>query len=224
MKNFILANCDTDSISIGKPDGSPFLPQEQAELIKEINSIFNKEITFANDGYFSKFVILRAKNYIMYDGKKTNIKGSALKSSTLEPRLKDFLNEIIQLILSDKIDQLLPVYNQYVNEINNIQNIKPWAKKMTLSETTFLSDRENEAKVIRAIQGKEYKEGDKIYVYPKDNGELGLVEDYTTPDYNKNKFYEKLFKTVKRFDTILDISQCLNYKLKKNKKLLEEIN
>lgn len=221
--NFIITNLDTDSISFSKQDGSLFSKEEQYKLIEELNSQFDAEIKFAHDGYFPRFVVLRAKNYIMYDGKKIKIKGSALKSSTLEPKLKELINIFIEKLALDKADiNYEDVYKDFIKQASNITDIKPWSKKMTLSEKTFNSVRENEQKVVRAIKGTDYKEGDKVYVYPKVSGELGLADNFNN-DYNVDLYYEKLFKTVKRFSTVIDISNFLNYKLKKNKEKLNEI-
>src|SRR5579885_2518145 len=87
--DFILGPVDTDSISICKQDGSEFTSQEQQNLIDEINSYLPKYIVYANDGYFNKVIILKAKNYILYDGKKIKKKGSSLKSSKIEKGLSD---------------------------------------------------------------------------------------------------------------------------------------
>lgn len=223
LKNdFVLANIDTDSLSFCNKDGSPFSEERQKELIKELNSLYPELIKWEHDGVYPRYIILRAKNYIMYDGKKIKLKGSALKSSTLEPKLKEFLNECINLLVFDKISEIPTVYLKYVKEIEVLSDITPWAKKMTLSEKTYASVRENEQKLLRAIEGKEYKEGDKVYVYPKEDGELGLASEFAN-DHDKNKFYEKLFKTVKRFDTIIDTKACLNYSLKRNQKALQDL-
>jgi len=220
--SFTLCNIDTDAISICKQDGSFISEDERESLLEELNSLYHSEIKFTDDGYFPRYIILKAKNYIMYDGKKIKLKGSSLKSSTLEPRLKEFLKECIDLIVFNKIDEIPAVYTSYIKEISKIEDITPWAKKMTLSEKTYASVRENEQKLLRAVAGKEYKEGDKVYVYPKESGELGLASEFSG-DHNKVKFYEKLFKTVKRFETIIDVKMCLNYSLKKNQKALQEL-
>ena len=225
--NFIISNVDTDAISFCKQDMSFISKEERQQLLENLNSIYDAEIKFTDDGYFPKFIVLKAKNYIMYDGKKIKLKGSALKSSTLEPKFKALLKEFIDAIVfiddrDELMHKLLNIYEVYVKEIALIKDITPWAKKMTLSEKTYESERENEQKVIRAISGKEFKEGDKVYVFFKENKELCLVQDFTG-DYDKDVYYEKLYKTAKRFETILDVSQFKNYKLKKNKSLLEQL-
>lgn len=222
--NFTVTNLDTDSISVCKPDGSPFTEEEKLILLKSLNDCYDPEIRFADDGYFPVFIVLKAKNYIMRDEKgKIKLKGSALKSSTLEPKLKEMNNEFIDAIVNDKLDVLPSIYHKYIKQASSITDIKPWAKKLTLSETTFNSQRTNETKVIDAIKGTEYKQGDKVFLYTKCDKTLGLAEQFNN-DYDLDTYLEKLFKATLRFETILDIDSLFkNYKLKRNKSLLYEI-
>lgn len=227
MHNFKIVGGDTDSIMFTKPDMSFFSKEEQENLIKEISSLLPTEINFANDGVFKKVLYLKSKNYIMvdFDGKR-KIKGSALKSSTLEPKMKQLLNELIDALVEDhhNTTKLQEIYMKYVKEVDCITDIKPWAKKMTLSATTYASTRKNETNVIDAIRDTEYVEGDKIYVYFKTDGSLRLAEKFDG-DYNKAKFYEKIYNTACRFSTIIDTEALfLNFKLKRNQKVLEVLN
>lgn len=227
MHNFKIVGGDTDSIMFCKPDESPFTEDEQISLLMEINSLLPDKIRFKNDGTFPNVLYLLIKNYAMIDSKgKKKIKGSALKSATLEPILKQFLNEIIDLLLFNKVDEVVDIYEKYANMIDNIQDIRPWAKKQSLSSTTFDSDRTNETNVIDAIRGKEYGVGDKIYLITsakmmptgelykvgKTKGQpkmkkvkyLTLLEDYNG-DYDKQTYFDKLYKCVLRFETVIPV-------------------
>ncbi len=94
---------------------------------------------------------------------------------------------------------------------------------MQLSPTTYNSTRANETKVIDAIQGTEYKSGDRIYVFITPEEKLCLTERYEGR-YNIDAYLEKAFKTTKRFETILPVKEMfLNYSLKRNKKVLEKL-
>jgi hypothetical protein len=164
--NFRIVGGDTDSIMFCKQDMSPFSEKEQNELLKEINTLLPKEIKFANDGIFSKVIYLKAKNYVMVDQKgKRKVKGSSLKSATLEPIMKEMINEIVELLLNDKQDQVVNVYTKYRQMVENITDITPWCSKKTLSPTTYNSTRKNETDIINALEGSEYGSGDKVYLY-----------------------------------------------------------
>ena len=236
MNNFTLALIDTDSISITKPDMSSFSDQERKDLIQSLNSQFDGGIEFTDDGYFPVFIALKSKNYIQYDGKKITKKGSSLKSANLEPMLKNFLNEIIDALVFDKQDQLSNIYEKYVAMIDNIIDITPWCKKLTISETTLTSPRKNEKDIVECIKGKGYKPGDRIYVVTQvkivPTGEfykrtgipktkrvkyLVLKEDYKGDGYDKQTYYEKLFKCCDRFSTILPTKDLFKKGIDKDK-------
>lgn len=222
MYNFELVNCDTDSIMVCKLDKSIFTIEEQKKLLEELNSLFPKNIKWEPDGEFKSVIVLKAKNYILQtpDG-KIKYKGSALKSSKTEPALKEFIYKIIDEMLNET-NRYQEVYQTYVNEILNVKDITRWASKKTLTSTTYESDRANETKLIDAIEGTEYKEGDKILVYFDLAGNLKLVENYQN-DHDIPRLLKKLYSTSKVFDAIIEKGTFINFGLKKNLKLLEGI-
>ena len=220
--NFLVPVVDTDSITVSKPDGSSFSQEEIDILTKEINELTDELINWEFEFYIPKMIVLKAKNYAMWDGKKLKLKGSAFKSSTLEVALKEFLNEMIDAMLHDKTNYG-EIYLKYVREILDIKDIKRWASKKTISSKTLTSERANETKIKDTIKDTDYREGDKIYVFFKENCELCLVENFSG-DYNKDKMLLKLYKATERFETILPVKELfINYSLKKNRKLLDEI-
>lgn len=228
--NFQISNCDTDSISFcsTKPNAI-FSPQEIKSLISEINELSPEFMEWSDDGYYRRVIILKAKNYILqdFDGKIT-YKGSALKSSKTEIALKEFLHAIIAEILNETYEYT-KVYNNYVKEILNVKDINRWASKKSLTSTTYQSTRANETKIIDAIKGTEYKEGDKIFTYFDKNDNLKLAENYEN-DHNIEKLVAKLYATSKIFTHItgkpvglLPKETFINYSLKKNEQLLKEL-
>ncbi len=222
--NFILGPVDTDSISFCKPNFEAFSKEEQDNLLNEINSYFPELIKYDHDGYFRTCISLKAKNYILQDFEgKITYKGSALKSSKLEPALKQFLHDIIDTILTEKYEYVI-IYNNYVKEILNITDIKRWATKRSLTEKVLNGTRTNETKVMYAIKDSEYKEGDKLFVYYDQELNLKLIENYNN-DYNVTKLLKRLFDTSKVFNNILPKDTFINYSLKnkKIKQLLEEL-
>lgn len=220
VKGFQLINVDTDSITITVNKDIP--SSERDALLADLNSQFQKEIVFSHDGYFQDVIVVAAKNYVLYDGKKLKIKGSSLKSPTLELALREFMVEIFWTIIKGEYDHA-NIYKKYVKEINNVEDIKRWATRKTVTDKTLKSERTNESKIRDAIVGTEYSEGSRIWTYFKSDDSLDLVENFKG-DYNKSRLHEKLFKVVSRFEEILNIKEtCLNYKLKKNQKLLENL-
>lgn len=228
MYNFQICNTDTDSISFCFKDSSYILKDVRNDLVKEINEISPEFMEWADDGYYKKFIILKAKNYITQDEDgKVKYKGSGLKSSKLEISLKEFLYKIIDSILEEKFNYQ-EIYQFYINEILNLKDIKRWASKKTISEKTLNSQRANETKIKDAIKGKEYVEGDKVLVFFTKDDKLKLVEDYQN-DHDPQQLLGRLFSVSKMFTGkdqktmgILPKNTFLNFSLKKNFKLLLE--
>jgi DNA polymerase elongation subunit (family B) len=220
----IIANVDTDSILFGYKDGCNIEETEREFIRQSTNKLFPSTISWEHDGYYKKVIILKAKNYVLDDGKKVKYKGSSLRSPTLEEALREFIHEIVNAILTDKTNYS-EIYNKYVKEIDKVDNIKRWASRKTISDKTLSSERTNEVRIVDAIEGTEYVEGDRIWVYFKSDGSLSLVDTFNG-EYNKKKLYEKLFKTGQRFSTVFPNSKEIfpNLALKKNAKLLEKTN
>jgi hypothetical protein len=83
------------------------------------------------------------------------------------------------------------------------------------------STRLNETKVMDALKGSNYTEGDRFFTFFKEDDTLCLVENFDG-NYNKDRLYKSIHDTVSVFDTVLDVKTLFpNYALKKNKKLLE---
>lgn len=221
MHNFILNGCDTDSIMFSKPNSKEFSSEEQESLLEELNSLFPEKIKWDHDGYYKSVIYLKAKNYIMYDGVKKKVKGSSLKSSTLEAGYKEFIDEIVTAILEDK-KCYEEIYNKYVKRvcsITTIEEMKKFSSKKSLSNTTYSSERANETKILDAIKDTEYVVGDRVWLFFKQDNTLSLAENFNG-DYNKEKLLEKLHKVSGRFSAVLDTTTWLNYKLKRNKEKL----
>src|ERR1700722_17701749 len=200
--NFQVTACDTDSIFFKKPDESFFTKEERVKLLQELNNLMPEKIRWEINDYFSTIITLAAKNYVMVteDG-KIKYKGSALKSSKPEPALKEFIYKIINEILNET-NKFQEVYQSYIYEILAIKDIKRWASKKTLTATTYESERANETKIIDAIKGTEYKEGDKVFTYFDNEGNLKLVENYNN-DHDIHRLLKKLHATSKVFDSVI---------------------
>lgn len=218
-KGFTIVNCDTDSISYSAPEEFQWSEKIRKELIDDLNSLYPNRIRFEDDGFYQTVIVFKAKNYAMYDGKKLKTKGSALKDAKKEIALKTMQLEMIWSIINNQPESnLIDIYNKYVKKVRDgisRDEIKSWCSKKTLTEKIWSSERANESKVKDAIEGTEYKESDKIWTYFRQDGSLGLMENYNF-DYDHTKMYEKVFKSINIFENVLPINLFNNYKLKKN--------
>jgi len=219
-QGFILTGADTDSIAICKKDQSFITEKERQEILKEINALFPEKIKFEDDGYYEGVLVVKAKNYALRSGDKIKIKGSALKATMKETRLVYFLDNAISFLLDKNIEAVKQMYMDLVMEIGDITDITPWCSKKTVTNAVLNSSRANETRVLAALNSENIQEGDKVRMFFETPETLCLDKNFKGV-YDKDKLYEKLFKTVKVLAPVLDMNDFLNYKLKKNKKLLE---
>lgn len=171
---FVMVNGDTDSITFKKEDESNFTNEEIESLINEINGILPELINFENDGLFPKVVVLKAKNYVLYDGKKIKFKGSSLRNSRQEPAMKEMMDRILKDSLIYEKEDYVSIFKEYLDEAKNIKDIKRWAKKESVTETLFESNRLTETKKADAIADIGAKVGDKVFLYNAIDGEVQL--------------------------------------------------
>lgn len=247
---FILGPVDTDSISFCKQDMTPFTEEEQTALIEEINSYMPEMIKYAHDGYYKTIVVLKAKNYILVDSNgKIKLKGSSIKDQKKEPALKQLMDEVIECLVSSDTKKIIDIYHKYIIEACNVQDIRRWSTKKTVTKSvlqcrTDPEARLNERKVYDAVKNiRGLQEGDKVYIFPciltstkevttlkngkvkeKINKTVGLsLADAWDSNEDKEKLVERVVDTMEIFKNILDTSQFVDYTLVKNKPLLENL-
>lgn len=219
---FPLVNADTDSISFTLPKQEIITQQTRANLLENLSTLYPNTIKWEDDGIYLSLVVIKAKNYVMLtEDNKVKYKGSAIRDAKREPAIREFLEKIVQSFLFEKGD-IVTIYNEYVKEIIDVKDIKRWSSRKTVTQNVLNGERTNETKILDALEGKEYSEGDKFQFFYLPDDKLCLVEDFKG-EYNKETFLKKLFTSAKLFDTIVDVKAVLpNYSLKKNRKLLEE--
>lgn len=228
MHNYTIINVDTDSITYCNNDMSPFTDEEYQRDINELNSCYPDLIKFTDDGSYDVVVVLKAKNYVLYNNGKRKIKGAALKCTSKSPAEREFVNKVIDTIidtpnLEEMHIKIKDIYNSFIREACNIQDISRWAAKKNITSKVLKNERTNEVNVRNAIEGSEYVEGDRVYLFTNKEGNLTLVENFQQGDYDVDTMLKKLYNTFSVFKTILPKELFVNYTLKKNKKLLEAI-
>lgn len=246
-KQYSISNCDTDSISF--TTGVALSNEERNGILADLNNQFPSAIRFEDDGFFLRVCILKAKNYILWDGKKLKLKGSSLRDQKKESALREMMDKMIYAIINKEENNLATIYKTYIKECYNIEDIKRWASKKTITKAILncADDPEarlNERKVYDAVKNiPGLQEGDKVYLYPNivskevvrtelKNGKIKekvtLVTalksvDNWMEDHDSIKLVDRVVKTADIFSNVIDNSQFVDYTLIKNKSLLEGV-
>jgi DNA polymerase elongation subunit (family B) len=175
---YTLVNVDTDSFSYTN-NTAPTQDDFNAE-IERLNKLYPELIRWENDGVYEKFIVVKAKNYVMVKDGKVKYKGSSLTDQKKEPRLLKLLEELINVLLNDKPNKeakLIETYNQACCEAAFTFDVKHWVTKKTVSEKVLNANRPNEQKILNACNmAIEHKiidgvqAGDKVYLYQAIDG------------------------------------------------------
>lgn len=250
--NFKMTNCDTDSISFSKQDGSPFSNEEQESLISEINELMEKHIVYEHDGYYDKVIILKAKNYILRDNdtQKVSLKGSSIRDQKKEPALREMMEVMFDDLLNNNGSNIKEIYEKYIVEANNIKDISRWCVKKSVTKSVLNPTRSTEQKVLDALKGIEIREGDKVWLYNALDGKIPQVLKVTGEAYCplvKNRYPKmidnRILKVIDSWDgdeevlhytkrvhstldilkNVLDMELFVKYHNKGNISLLQEL-
>lgn len=223
--NFALVGGDTDGLAFRKQDQAAFTKEERNHLLSELNSLMEGLITFEDDGVFPIQLVVKTKNYVLVDeAGKRKTKGSALKASMKEKALKQFVQDIIEVLVNqNEVDNnqklVSEIYFKYAKEILTLTDISSWCSKKTITKAVLTNTRTNEKRIRDALKGRPVQEGDKIYTFFKSKEEISLLQDFDGT-YDANILLGKLYDTLCIFEPVLDIKQIPNLTLKKNKGLL----
>lgn len=223
--NLTIVNADTDSVSVAPLAQNAHLPwstEDREHFLQCLNNLMPARIRWEDDGVYPRMVVIKAKNYVLDDGKSIKIKGSALKATNKEKALKEFISRSVELLLDGNKTGVEQLYYDYVKEILNVQDIARWTSKKTVTAAVMNPGRTNEAKVNDALDGSDYRMGDKIYTY-FDTSKAVKLQEHWKGDHDIESLLKKLYKTVVVFETILDLTRFPNFKLKRNKTLLSSL-
>lgn len=175
MNNNVIVNCDTDSIMIAKPDGSPWTKEEQQLFLDNLNAQFPEKIKFEHDGYYKAVVVIKSKNYALLseDSDKVKTKGSSIRDQKKEPAMREMMDRMIDAMIFDKQDTLVEIYHEYIKEALNVRDIRRWSAKKTITEAVMECSnpkktvRKQEKDIWTAVKDEPgLQQGDKVYLYP----------------------------------------------------------
>jgi DNA polymerase elongation subunit (family B) len=212
---------DTDGIYFKPPDGCT---DEDAELslVQRISQKLPEGIDVELDGRYRSMFAYKTKNYAIqeYDG-RIIIKGSGLRSRGVEPYLREFMRDVIELLLTGKAEMVERLFDRYVVRLRSRGLDVAWiARRETLNESPdsyrekIRSGRRNHSAVFEIALGSDrpYRAGDHISYYVSGHGRDATAYeqcrpvaafDPLHPDINVLYYVEKLRHVQKRFEPFL---------------------
>jgi DNA polymerase I len=212
---------DTDGIYFRPPADCRSVEQEQA-LVRRISEGLPAGIEVELDGRYLSMFAYKTKNYALleYDG-RIIIRGSALKSRGIERYLRDFMREMITMLLGGDSAGVEQLYANHVTRLRSRDLNVAWISRTETINESPAAYREkvrlgrrnpSAAFEIALATQRTYRAGDPISYYVSgsnkdavayENCHPASAFDPEHPDINVAYYIEKLRHLKKRFEPFL---------------------
>ncbi|KIE43535.1 DNA polymerase domain-containing protein [Geobacter anodireducens] len=218
---------DTDGVYFIPPPG---VSGEEAEaaLVRALSATLPAGIEVELAGRYRAMFSYKAKNYALlgHDGRIT-VRGSALRSRGIERYLREFMGEMIRLLLTDEAQKVPGLYEEYVRRIREHRFPVEWlARTETLGESPATYQQKvragkrnpSAAFEIALRADRPYRAGDQISYYVTGRGKGVTVygqsapvfrHDPARPDENVDYYVDKLAQLMKKFAPFLPRERTL---------------
>ena len=212
---------DTDGIYFVPPEtrGSP----AQAEaLIAQLAATLPEGIEVELDGHYPAMFSYKIKNYALLNtSSRLTIKGSGLRSRGLERFQRQFLRELILLLLTDQEEQVRKLYEETLARFERHEfQIEDFCKTETLSESLAsyrqkVEEGKRNASALYELalrSGRDYRAGDPLSFYVTgtrknvtvyESCKLASQWDPAHPDENVAYYKAKLEELYEKFRVYL---------------------
>jgi DNA polymerase, archaea type len=213
---------DTDGIYFVPP---PLVKNKNDEqgFIKELGEMLPEGIELELDGRYPAMFSYKMKNYALLDDKgRLLIKGSGLRSRGLELFQREWLEEMLMLLLNGEREKIPGLYERYIADIDgHDKNISWLAKTETLQDSLDSYQDKVKAKKRNAAAPYElalkaerpYQPGDQISYYVtgnkakvkiSDNCKLASQWEAEHPDENTEHYKAKLKELYEKFRPFIE--------------------
>lgn len=166
---------DTDGIYFQPPPGE----KNMEDMQKLLQASLPKGIEVEFDESYVSMFCYKSKNYaLMKANGEISITGAALKSRGLEPFQRDYISELVRLMLRKDFHALQELYEKYCNAIKSRSlPLAKFAKSETLSDSLDsyrrkLADgtaKRSAAYELAIASGRDYRQGDQVSFYVTGN-------------------------------------------------------
>ncbi len=211
---------DTDGIYFVPPDFKS--EKEKRDFRAQLQASLPEGIEVEFDGEYPSMFSYKMKNYALLDERgEVSLKGAALKSRGLEPFQRDFLREMIGLILNDRAHEIPALKERYAKAImDGTWPIERLAKTETLQDAPATyqekikgkSRGRNAAYELALRSAREYRAGDQVAYYVTGARKSVAVHEAAKPvsewdpekrDENVPYYLAKLEALASKFDDVL---------------------
>ncbi|MFQ5683580.1 MAG: DNA polymerase domain-containing protein [Candidatus Binatia bacterium] len=222
QRGAMIIEVDTDGIYFVPPEGVKTKTDEE-ELIQQLDNTLPQGIELELDGRYPAMLSYKMKNYALLDEKeRLIIRGSSLRSRGLELFQRQWMKEMLVLILKGEKNKVPSLYQRYLDDLEHHRmDISLLMKTETLRdslETYQLKVKEKKRNAaapyeIALRSERPYQPGDQISYYVtgntakvkiNENCKLASQWDPNGPDENVGHYKGKLKELYAKFKPFIE--------------------
>jgi DNA polymerase elongation subunit (family B) len=222
QRGAMIIEIDTDGIYFVPPEEIRTEEDEQ-RLIQDLDAFLPPGIELELDGRYPAMFSYKMKNYALLDDKgRLIIKGSGLRSRGLELFQRQWMEEMLLLLLRGERDKVPTLYQRYLEDIEHHRmDISLLMKTETLQDSLETYQMKVKAKKRNPSAGYEsalrserpYQPGDQISYYVtgqgaklkiNENCKLASQWDQSHPDENVEHYKGKLKDLYEKFRSFIE--------------------
>jgi DNA polymerase elongation subunit (family B) len=193
---------DTDGVYFSPPDAIR-TSEDEERFVEHIGDLLPAGIRLAHDGRFRHMLSLKQKTYALIDYDDTLImKGSALRSRALERCFQHFLRDAARAFMEADQDAVRDLYFALAEALQSkslpVHDISQW----TMLRQDKIASRTRLKALLDATPGR-WRYGERIEMYEREDGALGLAEDYDN-DENTTALLKRLRDVAERFEMLFE--------------------
>ena len=216
---------DTDGIYF-VPPASVQTEADEERLIADLAAILPEGIELELDGRYPAMFSYKMKNYALLDDQGSlRIKGSGLRSRGLELFQREWLEEMLMLLLKNEREKIPELYTRFVDDIDQHRRPISWlAKTETLQDSLETYQAKLKAKKrnpgapyeLALKAERRYQPGDQISYYVtgtkanvkiNENCKLAADWDAEKPDENVEHYKAKLRELYDKFKPWIELAK-----------------
>src|SRR4029434_1682600 len=216
---------DTDGIYFNPPPTVGTVAEEE-QLIASLKQILPQGIDLELDGRYPAMFSYKMKNYALLDEQgRLLVKGSGLRSRGLESFQRDWLEEMLTLLLNGEREKIPDLYQRYLDDLENHRKDITWlAKPETLQDSLETYQAKLKAKKrnpgapyeLALKAERRHQPGDQISYYVTGtkanvniNENCKLIADWdgAKPDENVEHYKAKLRELYDKFKPWIELAK-----------------
>jgi DNA polymerase I len=187
---------DTDGAYFVAPDG------RSDAVVAAVGQMLGDDLHLVLEERYPVMLSLKAKNYVLQRRSgEIVMRGSALRSGRDEPFGRALVAAIAKLLIENRPNEIAELIRETVEAIVE-RKLAPeeFARRESITSKTFGAP--GNRRLARALTERGLTVGDKVRIYQRVGGELGLLDEYAG-DEDRDYLVRRVADFVARFDDLV---------------------